>query len=214
MLNQSVVKTETGATRKTILVDEIRSTAFSCKVASTGIEADADGRKIIKAGTPLSGSLEARNIAFVKDTEDTEATAVATLTATGITAAEVTVATFSAKVEGESGTYDFIYDADAESQSPSPTWKLNDSAVTLAQYGISTTGSANDGDKISVAFVAATTGSHAVGLLLHDVDVTDGTKNAQIVVFGFVDLNKLDSDVQALITSSVKSDLNMIKFVK
>ena len=129
MLNQSTITTESAATRKTILVDELNSTAFSCMVANTGITADSDGKKIAKAGTPLTGSLEARGTAFT---------------------------------------------------------------------------------------VASTTEcvSNAIGILLHDVDVTDGTKNAQVVVFGFIDLNKLESDVQALITSAVKTALKMIQFVK
>lgn len=129
MLNQSTISTETAATRKTILVDELNSTAFSCMVANTGISADADGKKIAKAGTPLTGSLEARGTAF----------------------------TVASTTEGV---------------------------------------------------------SNAIGILLHDVDVTDGTKNAQVVVFGFIDLNKLESDVQALITSAVKAALKMIQFVK
>ena len=129
MLNQSVISTVEGTTRKTILVDELNSTAFSCKVANTGISADSDGKKIVKAGTPISGSLEARGTAFVK----------------------------ASTTEGV---------------------------------------------------------SNATGILLHDVDVTDGTKNAQVVVFGFIDLNKLDSDVQELVTSAVKTALRMIQFVK
>ena len=129
MLNQSTISTETGATRKTILIDELNSTAFSCKVANTGISADADGKKIAKAGTPLTGDLTARGTAFAKAT-----------TTEGV--------------------------------------------------------------------------SNAVGILLHDVDVTDGTKNAQVVVFGFIDLNKLDSDVQSLIDNGVKAALKMVQFVK
>jgi hypothetical protein len=129
MLNQSVISTAEGTTRKTILVDELNSTAFSCKVANTGISADSDGKKIVKAGTPISGSLEARGTAFVK----------------------------ASTTEGV---------------------------------------------------------SNATGILLHDVDVTDGTKNAQVVVFGFIDLNKLDTDVQELVTSAVKTALRMIQFVK
>lgn len=126
MLNQSTISTESASTRKTILVDELNSTAFSCMVANTGITADDDGKKIAKAGTPLVGSLEARDTAF--------------------------------KVAGSTDT--------------------------------------------------------PVGILLHDVDVTDGTKNAQVVVFGFIDLNKLDTDVQAKITNGVKTALRMIQFVK
>lgn len=129
MLNNPNIVTETGGTRKTILVDELNSTAFSCMVANTGISADSDGKKIAKAGTPLTGNLTARGTAFTK----------------------------ASTTEGT---------------------------------------------------------SNAIGILLHDVDVTDGTKNAQIVVFGFIDLNKLESDVQALITSEVKTALKMIQFVK
>ena len=66
MLNQSTISTVEGATRKTILVDELNSTAFSCKVANTGISADANGKKIAKAGMPLTGDLTARGTAFAK----------------------------------------------------------------------------------------------------------------------------------------------------
>jgi len=51
-------------------------------------------------------------------------------------------------------------------------------------------------------------------VLLHDVDVTEGTKNAQAVIFGTIDLSKLESDVQSLITSQVKSSLKMVQFIK
>lgn len=129
MLNQTGFTITSGTTRKIILVDEKNSTAVSCKVANTGITADEDGKKIVKAGTPLSGDLTARGTAFVKAT-----------TTEGV--------------------------------------------------------------------------SNAVGILLHDVDVTDGTKNAQVVIFGTFDLNKFDADVAELITSAVKSALKMIQFIK
>ena len=129
MLNQTEFKTVSGSTRKIILVDEKNSTAVSCKVANTGISADANGRKIAKAGTPLAGDLTARGTAFTKAT---------------------------------------------------------------------TTGGV----------------SNAVGILLHDVDVTDGTKNAQVVIFGTFDLNKFESDVAALIDSATKAALKMIQFIK
>lgn len=59
-----------------------------------------------------------------------------------------------------------------------------------------------------------TTGSDAVGIILHDVDVTEGTKNAQVVVFGFVDMTKLESDVASKYTENVKSALSKITLVK
>lgn len=133
MLNQTSVTKTTGATRKTILVDEQNSTALSCVVANTGLSADSAGKKIIKAGTPLAGSLLARNTAFTvaKDTEDS-------------------------------------------------------------------------GSKTS----------DAVGIILHDVDVTAGNANAQVLIFGFVDVSKLESDVVTKLTDAAKSNLRMIQFVK
>ena len=66
---------------------------------------------------------------------------------------------------------------------------------------------------ISVSFTDGGT-VDANCILLHDVDVTSGTKNAQAVIFGTIDLNKLDADVQTLITSDVKSSLKMIQFIR
>lgn len=125
MLNQTGITTKEGMTRKTILVDEKNSTAFSCNVSNAGIDADANGKKIVKAGTPVVGDLTARDAAF-------------------------TVAT----------------------------------------------------------------GDDATGVILHDVDVTTGTANSQVVVFGFVDISKLEADVVTKLTANIKKSLNMIKFVK
>ena len=111
------------------MVDELNSTAFSIVVGNTGVEAGADGRKIIKAGTPVTGSLTERNTAF-------------------------TVA------KDSSGS------------------------------------------------------NNAVGVILHDVDVTEGEANSQVVVFGFIDISKLESDVVALITEAAKKSMRMIQFVK
>ena len=60
------------------------------------------------------------------------------------------------------------------------------------------------------AFVKATTSSgssNAVGILLHDVDVTEGDTNGTLLIWGFVDLNKLDTATAALITTEVKTAL-------
>lgn len=124
MLNQTGISKVSATTRKTILVDEMNSTAFSCIVSNTGVT-EVDGKKIIKAGTPVKGSLVARDTAFQVSADE-----------------------------------------------------------------------------------------NAVGIILHDVDVTKGNANSQVVVFGFIDISKLDSDVQAMITSDVKDALKMIQFVK
>ncbi|MBP3920475.1 MAG: hypothetical protein J6D28_02805 [Bacilli bacterium] len=129
MLNQTGVTKVSGTTRKTILVDEMNSTALSIVVGNTGVNAGADGKKIIKAGTPVTGSLTERNTAF-----------------------------------------------------------------TVAKD--------SDGN------------NNAVGVILHDVDVTNGEANSQVVIFGFIDISKLDSDVVELLTEAAKKSMRMIQFVK
>ena len=86
---------------------------------SQGVDAGSNGRKILRAGTPLTGDIEARNTAFTKDT----------------------------------------------------------------------------------------TGTSTSGILLHDVDVTNGNNNGVIVLFGFVDLEKLDTETFKLITDGIKTAL-------
>jgi hypothetical protein len=124
MLNQSGVKVTSATTRKIILIAEDKAVALPIVVANTGVTADESGKKIIKAGTPVTGSLSARNTAF-------------------------TVSTTS-----------------------------------------------------------------PVGIVLHDVDVTDGNANSQILLFGFVDETKLDESVKTMLSDTVKTALNMIKFVQ
>ena len=70
-------------------------------------------------------------------------------------------------------------------------------------------------DERTTAFTKATTstGANAVGILLHDVDVTAGENNGTLLIFGFVNTNRLDSTTKALITADVKTALPMIKFV-
>lgn len=103
---------------KQIMLADSQMVSFGVVVANTGVEANAQGRKIIKAGTPITGDIEARNTAFTKAGEE-----------------------------------------------------------------------------------------NAVGILLHDVDVTEGNANGVIVLFGFVDLDKLEADAFALITEGVKTSL-------
>lgn len=58
------------------------------------------------------------------------------------------------------------------------------------------------------AFVAAKdTSNPAVGVLLHDVDVTDGAANGTLLIWGFVNLNRMDSTTADLITADRKTEL-------
>lgn len=66
----------------------------------------------------------------------------------------------------------------------------------------------------NTAFTVATD-NDAVGVLVHDVDVTDGEENATVLIFGFVDLNKVDEDVETAINENVKTALSgKVTFLK
>lgn len=73
---------------------------------------------------------------------------------------------------------------------------------------------AGDLDARGTAFTAATTStdSNAVGILLHDVDVTVDDNNGAILLFGFVNTNMIDGTTKEKITADVKKALPMIKF--
>lgn len=73
-------------------------------------------------------------------------------------------------------------------------------------------------DARTTAFTAATAGSsteasNAVGVLLHDVDVTTGDANGTLLLFGFVNTNRIDATTKAKLTDTVKKAMPMIKFV-
>lgn len=89
----------------------------------------------------------------------TSITEAATATADGssITAVTVTAATFGTAVSSQSGTYVFTYDG------TSTSWKYNGTAITLNDYGLSITGTAADGDKITVVYTAGSGGWEALG---------------------------------------------------
>lgn len=127
MLNQTGVETRNyGAPEKTILVDPLNSTAVSIVVANTGITADAEGKKIIKAGTPVYGSLQARNTAFT---------------------------------------------------------------------------------------ISGAASAKPAGVILHDVDVTAGNANSQIVIFGTIDVSKVDATTATTLIAA-EANLKMIQLVK
>lgn len=64
------------------------------------------------------------------------------------------------------------------------------------------------------ATAAGNDGKAATGVLLHDVDVTNGDNNGTLLIWGFVDLNKLDTTTAALITATRKSEMKNITFLK
>lgn len=62
---------------------------------------------------------------------------------------------------------------------------------------------------------SASEASDAVGVLLHDVDVTKGDANGTLLIFGFVNLDRIDETTQGKLTSYVKTALaGRVTFLK
>ena len=51
------------------------------------------------------------------------------------------------------------------------------------------------------------------GILLHDVDVTKGDANGEIVINGWIDVLKIDATTRALITTTITDALPNITFM-
>lgn len=88
--------------------------------------------------------------------------------------------------------------------------KNSNAAVSVGSRKIVKAGTPLNGDLKArgTAFVKAVdTSNPAVGVLLHDVDVTDGDANGTLLIWGFVNKNRLESDVQALITETRETEL-------
>lgn len=127
MLNQTGIKKTTYGGPVQILFNVQNQVSVSIRV-DDAYSVTRDGRKIVPAGTPLSGDLTARNTSFVKAVDTTHP---------------------------------------------------------------------------------------ATGVLLHDVDVTEGDANGTLLIWGFVDLNKVDSATANLITATRKTELaGKVTFLK
>lgn len=68
----------------------------------------------------------------------------------------------------------------------------------------------------SVCKVANATTDIANAVLLHDVDVTNGQSNGTALIFGFVDMSKLSSDMISKVNTAfgVESASKKITFIK
>lgn len=119
------VKGKSYDNEKQILIAPELAFTIGCLVGDTGVQANAEGKKIIKAGTPVGGTTD----------------------------------------------------------------------VLTNRQTVLTKGAEN-----------------AQGIVMHDVDVTDGDGRATLVVSGYVDLYKLDADVVTVVNSA-KSTLTKITFL-
>ena len=86
---------------------------------------------------------------------------------------------------------------------------VEESGRKIAKAGTPLTG---DLDARTTAFTEGSD-ANAIGVLLHDVDVTAGDSNGAILLFGFVNTNRIDETTKAKLTTNVKAKMPMIKFV-
>ena len=202
-----VTKTTYGAPVQILANVELQY-SMGCRVPqSLGTDVSGVG-KIAKAGTPVFLDLGSRDaVPVAAPGSVTETATGSVVTGAGITKVQVVAATFKTAVSNTAGTYKFK----ATVADDTTTWKLGDDTVTLNTYGITVTGTVANNDEIQVVFTASGTVT-ANAVLLHNVDVTDGTKNGTALLFGFVNYNRLESDVQALVTPGTKiGDVQIVK---
>ena len=55
--------------------------------------------------------------------------------------------------------------------------------------------------------VTAATDSAVVGILLHDVDVTDAVANCTLLIWGFVNMDRIDDTTKAKLTTAIQNKL-------
>ena len=208
MFNKDGVKKTTYGAPVQILANVELQYSMGCRVPqSLGTDVSGVG-KIAKAGTPVFLDLSSRDaVPVAAPGSVTETATGSVVTGAGITKVQVVAATFKTAVSNTAGTYKFK----ATVADDTTTWKLGDDTVTLNTYGITVTGTVANNDEIQVVFTASGT-VIANAVLLHNVDVTDGTKNGTALLFGFVNYNRLESDVQALVTPGTKiGDVQIVK---
>ena len=83
----------------------------------------------------------------------------------------------------------------------------------IAKAGTPVVGDLDARGTVFTPAVTADGASNAVGILLHDVDLTQGNNNGAILLFGFVNTNRIDATIKEKITDEVKTALNKITFV-
>jgi hypothetical protein len=216
-------------TPKQILFNVEHQVSTSCIVEDL-VYVVEDGKKVVKAGTPMVASLTDRGVptytsvaaasavagvwelkiktkfaadetlTIGEDTYTCKATEnVGSKQFAGATAADqvtsllkmVTLTGFTvAAVAGKADTIGFTQDT--ASKTLIPTASISAEATAVIEL-----------NKVVEPIPAA----DAVGVLLHDVDVTLGNANGALLIHGFVNLDRVDEATQLLITADVIADL-------
>lgn len=234
--NDGVRKTTFGGPVQILANVELQS---SVGVIVNGEDYVTEGtRKLVKAGTPLTGDLKNRAAAFSKSNNTSVKGAFTLQITTTFVADEVLTidgVAYTCKDAEDVENKQFAganaaaqvasllkmvktakYDVEADEATDKIKFvqKTVDASDTTGPTvsKTATTGAIGSVTK-TVDPVAGT--DNSVGVLLHDVDVTSGNANGTLLIFGFVDLNKFDAETASLITSEVEDALKgKVTFIK
>lgn len=230
MLNQTGIHKTVGSAPVQILFNVQNQMSVGVKVDDDNYVTE-NGRKLVKAGTPLAGDLTNRASAFTKGVTDgtkgvftlqittafaadekltidgTDYTCAATEDVAGKKFAGANAAAQITSLLKMVTTDD--YDVAAVSGATDKlgfTQKVPDASDTSGPTVSKTSSTGAIGSVTKVTDPVDPTAT-AVGILLHDVDVTDGDANGSLLIWGFVNIDRIDSTTQAMITSALKTAL-------
>ena len=231
MLNKTGISKVIGSAPVQILFNVQNQMSVGIKVDDAVSYVTENGRHIVKAGTPLTGNLANRASAFgLGVSAGTKGfftlqitTAFAndeSITIDGVTyTKKATESVADKQFSGSSAAQQITsllkmvttddYDVAAVSGATDKlgfTQKVPDSSDTSGPTAskTSSTGAIGSVTKVTDPVDAS---SNAVGILLHDVDITDGDANGSLLIWGFVNINRIDDTTKAMISSAVKTQL-------
>lgn len=232
MLNQTGITKVTGNAPVQILFNVQHQMSVGIKIAKNFAGAVTEnGRKIVKAGYPLAGDLKNRTSAFTKGvTDGTKGVFTLQITTAFVADEKLTIegtdytcaatedvaakkfagATAAAQVTSllkMVKTSD--YDVDAVSGATDKigfTQKVANASDTTGPSASKTSTTGAIGSVTKVTDPVNPT-SNAVGVLLHDVDVTDSDANGSLLIWGFVNINRMDATTQAMVSPALEAAL-------
>lgn len=233
MLNKSGVTKVLGGAPTQILAFTSAPYVALGVLVDDAVGVTVDGRKIVRAGTPLYGNLDARTTAFAAETTSGAIKGVFTVQVTTAFVADDTLVidgvTYTAAVTENVEEKKFTVGANIAAQVTSllKMVKTENYDVALVADATDKIGftqkAANVADVVGPTASKTGTGaigavtkvtdpvagtSNAVGVLVHDIDVTAGDANGSLLIEGYVNTNRLDSTVKAKITTAVKTALD------
>lgn len=239
MLNKTGITKTSGINIKQILFNTELFASVGVIVNDLNVAANAEGKKIVYAGTPLYGDITDRNGATPFTFETTPSSLVKAVYQIQISTAfandeVITIGGVDYTKKASESVGDKQFEGETAALQVTSLLKMvtyagfditgsTDKLIfTVAEYYenhiptvVKTSVTGALGTLTNTVQEVSVLASNAVGVLLHDVDCSDGDANGTLLIFGFVDLNKLDATTAARITAPVKKALaGKVTFLK